>query len=720
MTAQVLKINHVGPLLSQHLIHIMSLTGLINPSYGAEAGICDNTQTAKQLLKLHSIPKSTHPCLVEFVGARYVWLPYITENGICKSGQWKLCCFKDVIYNSQEFVLWVVKVSKGVYRVAYLNRAWDKEGNKHVVHKLWPTYSVGNLIFEGTPEESSSQDTTTCKWWSPMAKKRTDPFSDIVSLTTTKRKRSTFEPAAEFNDNASKKARKEKNPLMKPSAPPVPSPPNWVCIDKMDIKKMVAEYERDLKRHALYKSSKSSKPKDEYGGSLASSSFSLRSVHSFGKHFTCPTRKVSADPCKFNKAETTKITGSTKNATHLMSMGVPVVLFNLHRLAERSLISSYKSCNTDLTGRLVLKVNTLTVRSRVVGTARGTTYFVPQAQIRQILPSGVKGDKESKVLFQFFLPRGAFGSAFSGILYDGIVQGKFYSSADLSNDCLFTTGYTKTTYAITSMLWYIVWTNSNPDEWLPDLYVHGVWRSPKHMGSDRAVTHSGTESIPGKITYLLLSLHNGKGKIFGTLIRCENQGVWMRLETETHLKDSGMAKSKTFVMCTTDPYAGLTSRPMVNIGMAESMERPCGHQEPQMFGQQENKSSERVDHDKENRTIQRSPLLVDPIDFKNAAEFSLMELDLNKWKSIWGDIIDQWTSTVVARTNGLSTDKFWHPPGFLSSFLGIRSKPNLKLFLNTCLEHEQMRAKQSKTTTAVGVDFYGAMRTYLQMSHSKK
>ena len=121
MSSKICTIKHVGPLLAQHLIHVMSLIGMINPSFGAGARICEGTQTAKRLLHNHSIPPSSHQCLLEFVSARYSWLPSVAENAVCKHQQQKDTRFRDVLYATQKSVMWVVPYSDA-YRVAYLRR----------------------------------------------------------------------------------------------------------------------------------------------------------------------------------------------------------------------------------------------------------------------------------------------------------------------------------------------------------------------------------------------------------------------------------------------------------------------------------------------------------------------------------------------------------------------------------------------------------------------
>lgn len=329
MMAQVTKIHHVGPLLCQHLIHSMSLTGLVHPMYGAKAEICDGTLSAKRLLQIHHIPKSNHPCLLEFVGARYAWLPYIAENAICKSGQKKLCNFRDVIYGSQQYILWVVRDDEGVYRIAYVDRDWSKGGTKEVRHKLYSPYDKRSLIFEPkstSGENAWKEDTANLFWWSSKSSN----------------KRSGTKVLSQDEKKASKKRRLNPSSVEghiydEPSPPPVPQPTNWLLLDRAEMKKMTAEYEKDLRRNVFFQAMKISGRRDDFGGTFLSSSLALRTAHEVGAHYTVPLRNTTPtveSQSEFRRA-TQLILGSTKVPTHLLSMGVTCTTWDLHRMAEK-------------------------------------------------------------------------------------------------------------------------------------------------------------------------------------------------------------------------------------------------------------------------------------------------------------------------------------------------------------------------------------------------
>lgn len=86
------------------------------------------------------------------------------------------------------------------------------------------------------------------------------------------------------------------------------------------------------------------------------------------------------------------------------------------------------SSSDALPTQMHLKVSTFPVRARVQGSPRGRTYFVPLAQLCNVVmsPKGSKIDKKTHTLREFYIKRGVSNSKSSGILHEGIVRGDFF------------------------------------------------------------------------------------------------------------------------------------------------------------------------------------------------------------------------------------------------------------------------------------------------------
>ena len=119
MTSELKCIHKIGDLSAQHLVHVMCLIGLIPPSYGMEATICMGSRTEKKLRAKYGIPKSSYPCLLEYVSTEMEITKPVAENGTCKSIQPENTIFRDSIEHDQQSVFWVDK-HKGEPRVHYV------------------------------------------------------------------------------------------------------------------------------------------------------------------------------------------------------------------------------------------------------------------------------------------------------------------------------------------------------------------------------------------------------------------------------------------------------------------------------------------------------------------------------------------------------------------------------------------------------------------------
>jgi len=732
---QVSEIPHAGPLLTQHLIHSMALTGLIDPIYGAKAEICDGTMASKRLFELHSIPNSTNPCLLDYVGNKYSWLPYLAENAICKSGQKKKCQFKDVIYGSQEYLYWIVQDKDGTYRVAYLKREWSKhDSGPGIRHKLLPKFKKDHLTFSESLE-STVADCTQGVWWSPKFK--TDVPEDIKIKkgdhllgkrrvdngdTSVSRKKQKRQPRTYSTDK------------IVPSPPPVPFRTDWTKIDRQEAKRILADYERAIKQNVLYHSKKTSaRQTDMFGDTNSNRDFALRTVHSVGTHFTAPTRKV----CNKNGDHTTRhsIAGSTKIPCHLLSMGIELVQWNIHRMAEKLLVASYKSrfaerqSKDSPSGHLVLKYTTIPVRSRVLGKPMGRRFFVPRVELHCI----EKNTKATSVLMRVFIKRGAVGKIAMPILHEGLVRGEFYSSDDLAVNALFTTAYVTTDQAVRSILWYVIRTYTRSVEsWLMDYCDAKLWRSPKsdNVSTDHSLNRSdvptdamGTvrDDKSNTFQYMCISLHNGKGAAFATLIRHVNNCIWMRFESETRRNESGaFLNASIFKLCETDAFMNVAnsvdklSKAPVRV-IRSDHERSVNDHEQSVKIHATLAIHDNKQREKESRTVERTPVVVDPIDLNNVTEFSTMNDDLERWNGVWGSQIDFWKSKAVRRQNSAHIDRYWQPTGFHLSFQGIRSKADLRLFLDHCTQQEEDRRRDNPPSKerSSAVDYFGAIETFV-------
>jgi hypothetical protein len=628
----------------------------------------------------------------------------------------------------------------GAFRIAYLNRDWSN--NKHrreIRHKVQSAFLSDNLIFEEVqegfiPSSELLNDKQDVFWWLPhgttkalradIDEKYYDTEDDEFIQSVDKRQ------PCRVDTSPRKKRRKSRTTNLDelvPSPPPVPSPPNWTTLDQRTMQEMVSAYEKEVKRNVLLKSSKYSQSKEEYGEGLSTNSLALRTVHSVGKHFVAPSRSANTTISteSLSCGDSHLIFGSTKIPAHLLSMGVEVVSWNMHRLAEKLLVKSYRADQASLSStaseNIVLKVAVVPVRARVLGSPRGRTYFVGRGQLCKIVSanvdcSGLKRKTEAEVITQFFIRSGTFGQDSSGILYEGIVRGDLYSSDVLTDKCLFTTAYTTTAQASNSMLWYIIWTNSQCRDWLPEMCPVDKWRSTK------SVANVGNETV-GMIEYMLVSLHNGKGKVFCTLVRQVGKRIWMRIEMETRTKESGVWNTPIFQLCDTDPIAHIArlSSAVANPPSCHKVfhnEQASEIEEPVMLAKQA--ALDAKEKERESRTLERIPLLVDPIDFNNKAEFASMDEDLHRWKTFWGEQLHSWKSTMVARGKGKHADKYWQPPGFPSTFHGIRSKPDLRLFLDNCSQLVHGADNSLEDENNCVVDYTSAVESFMNLKPRPK
>lgn len=114
-------IDGVGLILGQHLVHLMTMTSLISPRYGASFLLFSGGQMAKRLFK-HNIKPSFLPSLLEYVCAYYGWLPYIAANAIFMALSDPDEKYVDGIYCQQQALQRVMLTSGGEYKICVLRR----------------------------------------------------------------------------------------------------------------------------------------------------------------------------------------------------------------------------------------------------------------------------------------------------------------------------------------------------------------------------------------------------------------------------------------------------------------------------------------------------------------------------------------------------------------------------------------------------------------------
>ena len=68
---------------------------------------------------------------------------------------------------------------------------------------------------------------------------------------------------------------------------------------------------------------------------------------------------------------------------------------------------------------------------------------------------------------------------------------------------------------------------------------------------------------------------------------------------------------------------------------------------------------------------------------------------------------------MVVRGKGNHADKYWQPPGFLSTFHGIRSKPDLRLFLDHCSRHVQRKDDSLAGDNYCVIDYTSAVQRFI-------
>ena len=758
LTDKICSIKHVGPLLAQHLVHVMALVGIVHPLFGSGAKICEGTHTSRRLQNKYSIPRSSHQSLLEFVCATYSWLPNVAENGVCKHEQPEGTHFNDVLYATQRSVMWVVPWEDS-FRIAYVTRdsrnIVKQAGERTFTHKICAVYHGSTIPFEATPNgeekncprfNTSRDSTLKTQWWYHLEKdeyhilenNRSRPKKRKCSITTdsVSKQARTTSPSYPVADSSTGVVANPKVPIVA-----APRPTDWLSIDRKEMQRIVTQYEKDIKT-CLMKTAN-----DGFGESKGDLSIALRAVHAAGKHYVVPSRTQTKVATETNGIGSS-VLGETKAATHLLSMGVPMVSWNLLRAAEKAVIEKWmleKKTGADLRGKFVVKFSVVSVRSRSADHKYcGPTYFVAKASLNQ----NTMGHYH--VCKNMVIPQDVFGTN-KGMLHEGAVSGMFHAVDHASENVIprnddrrFSFAFNSTFHARLSLMWYLLWTDSAPEKWLQEYFPRYLWRTTKS-----SVTHKTTPvdrnnllcRVPAQ--YLLVTLQNGpksamNGSIFCTLILTGDKGVWVRIE-------SGFGKTRRLILstkqnggffriCPTDPFHTrdpfLTSNdlPVEEVNTTRVSVAPnndnddivaTSHGTPFV---KEGGNTQRGCAKFTNYTIgvpfsiptngsiiAREVLLVDPIDINNIESFSRMSSDLKGWRFAWGNVLSQWKSTLLKRKSVEQADKYWHPPGTGSNYRLIRSKPDLRKFLTLCSEEYSTVSTDSQNTV---VDFLSAAEAF--------
>lgn len=82
--AMLQKIKGVGPLIAQHMLHVMSMVGTIPPKFASDAVVCESTSTYKRLEHRHFLSKGRIPTMISIISKKQHCEGYVSENIICK------------------------------------------------------------------------------------------------------------------------------------------------------------------------------------------------------------------------------------------------------------------------------------------------------------------------------------------------------------------------------------------------------------------------------------------------------------------------------------------------------------------------------------------------------------------------------------------------------------------------------------------------------------
>jgi hypothetical protein len=670
------KIHGVGDLLGQHLVHVMVLTGLIAPKYGAEANVCMGTATAKKLWKSHGIKSSTFPCLLEYVCAYYGWLPYIAENAICKALLETNSRFVDCIFPTQETLRWVVCNSKGEYRLCVLKRPAvqhslsekDKNKKENRAHVL--TLKLNRNSERKRTDVTVVSYNDAVRWWFVYVKETdlpvfvsptTDTANTDVSTSFKKRKRKndviTNKKARQSRGVGDETTMQESTGDEKPDNDFLKTHHvNWRLLDSLEMKKYSDRFSKELKVAAFH----NRKESDFYSGGINGHTADLRIIHKMDKHFCSPRDNVQAD--------VSFVTSNVKPSTHLISLGVGVHRVDLFEVTQRVVRDNFSEQNPRLAGMgTVLSVRVCPVLSK---TKPGPVSFTAEAKL--------VSSEDTNVVLQTYSLHACHQRK---LLLNGVTTGRApdFVDSDGNGSKTMWIGYLSKEKARTTLLWHILTSDPSDGIWVERHIPQSKWRSIPTAGDNHNSTHP-------KVQYQILSLLNargkaGKGEVLCTLVRFVGQSYYCKMEIF----------GSTQVRCIrrTDTLSDIT---MVSVCEDVPLLTTVSvHEDVPTTPNESIKATQDEDHNLMKIAIQTkkkppsspacvcAPLEIDPFTI-----FSLvtMEQSLTRWKSIWSDVLPLWKTSICIRQNKSHTDRFWHPPFTDVEKRLIRSKKDLYSFLN--------------------------------------
>ena len=319
LSERVQTITNVGPLLGMHMIHCLSLSGLIPERFAAGAMVDTGNNTGERLVKL-GMKKTSFGYLLDRVCRTLDVIPAIGENLIYKFLQDEALRannrsrkFYDAIYADQRILRWVKrstpKLDTGQCEYHIMELCRPERNRTTFVRKLPPfdptvlrfSKTTGRSVVEGVHESMEL-------WW-------------LETDTATKTKLSNVIIPITRNDPRKPSAKRKRRTLPKVAGPEEEQQQEEDFVVKDRIAYHLATMELRAKKRQCLREEQTSFADKRL---ITKSGFSLRHIHAAQKH-------PSIRPNKNWRL------GDTKDTTHLLSLGVLQVDFDVFRAAQHAM-----------------------------------------------------------------------------------------------------------------------------------------------------------------------------------------------------------------------------------------------------------------------------------------------------------------------------------------------------------------------------------------------
>ena len=709
MLKRFTKVRHLGKLVAQHLIHCMSLVGLLPAEYATLAAVSETTKTAKRL-RDHCISPSSFPVLLEKIQNKLGLSLLSCESAVCKEGKdsadSRLYC--DVIYGDQDIIryaLWNEEKQRYVVRTIF-----RKDGKRAIESDLWRPKSLER---ETNNSIARKLEDAVDRWWAPcsspvlrqleehfnpVTNKNMDPDKEkIPSIRKRNRSSISLHPhATNFGiDNAAEPRqegkRRQKMLLMDHRQ-------QYSKLLRTGDFRQAREEEEELLQYMKDCAKDGSYARYQDG---ATGSSELRFLHREGRLRSQPSR-VAAKTLRESFAR-----GGLKNVEVLLSFNVlekPIILRDIVECAIRRNLQMSKS----VLGQGVVTFTDEEIR----GSVESKTVLGYTGAFTVSYRHGVGAADHSTAMHCFHSAVEYNSERMYSQLRNDMVHWGVVSSS--SNNLLYDSKgsvvnrptYRSISAAREAVLWDALVNRIDPVLWIRLTFHKKEWRPVSHAA--------------GETTKAIVVTTSTSGESFATFVWDEN-GIWVRIE----------GKMLSFVTLTREnPYdTEITWYPMRKLTRSDR-KRLSGKGKPKLVKEGEKKaevkpskaSSENIEtafvhpqvvgrktvevispqrnsehvetavvvpeviHPKKrkstklDRCVTTTPSLFSPFCLSKKWSATVVKEKLLQWKNAWIDCLDDWLFVIQADKAGLGrTDRYWYPPGSDGPDMSLQIRSNAAL-----------------------------------------